>query len=350
MEKRILFILTGFFSGAGISLFVFYNLFNHFPSVFEGSIVVIVGGLAGVIQLWAFYRISHWISTKIPPESRFSLKVGLDFLINSITGIVFTASLLLIILKITSADPILTNWTLYSESFLTMWILELMLVIIYTIVMLGYYAYYHYAQGQVAEMKIERKQLKLQFEALKGQLSPHFLFNSLNTISSLIHNDSKRAEEFIRRLADTYHYVLRTHQQQLIPLESELEFVKAYYYLLLVRYEEGLRLNINIPDDLYRNMVPPLTIQILIENAIKHNIIDKEEPLIINIDSIDNTRIRILNNKTQPAIDVSSTKVGLSNLKKRYTYFTKTEIKIIDENDFEVIIPVLNNNKESIAA
>jgi LytS/YehU family sensor histidine kinase len=185
---------------------------------------------------------------------------------------------------------------------------------------------------------------------LKSQLSPHYLFNSLNTISSLIHKDKGSAEEFIRRLADTYTYILRTHKQPLVTIREEIEFVKAYYYLLCVRYREGLKLDLNIPDQLLVAKVPPMTLQILVENAIKHNVFSKDEPLNIYIGVIDNTTIRVINNKTAQPTSVTSTKIGLNNIEMRYSYFTRNKIKIANGANFEVNVPILRENIVTTAA
>jgi len=307
-------------------------------------------GLFGVLQLWSFYIISQWLNQRIPLEKQFSSRIILDFIINASFGIITSGLLLLTILNAVNTSSFSDIWLTYKESFLILWILVVVLVLIYNIIMLVFYAYYHYAEGQISDIKIERKQLKLQFEALKSQLSPHYLFNSLNTISSLIHQDTARAEEFIRRLADTYTYILNTHQQQLITLDRELEFVRAYYYLLCVRYTEGLNLEINVPEQLLSYKVPPLTLQILVENAIKHNIFSKEKPLNIYLGVIDNTDLRVVNNKTQAPEVVKSTHIGLKNIEKRYSFFTKSKIKIIDQKEFEVNVPIFKNVPVSSAA
>jgi len=350
VEKRLLFILTGFLAGAGIGLFVYYNLTGQFPEIVDSMLLITGIGLFGVLQLWSFYIISQWLNQRIPLEKQFSSRIILDFIINASFGIITSGLLLLTILNAVNTSSFSDIWLTYKESFLILWILVVVLVLIYNIIMLVFYAYYHYAEGQISDIKIERKQLKLQFEALKSQLSPHYLFNSLNTISSLIHQDTARAEEFIRRLADTYTYILNTHQQQLITLDRELEFVRAYYYLLCVRYTEGLNLEINVPEQLLSYKVPPLTLQILVENAIKHNIFSKEKPLNIYLGVIDNTDLRVVNNKTQAPEVVKSTHIGLKNIEKRYSFFTKSKIKIIDQKEFEVNVPIFKNVPVSSAA
>lgn len=336
--------------GAGLGLFVYYNLIGNFPGLEVGISIVLQAGIFGIIQLWLFYKISNWINKRFPWEKQFSLRIVLDFVINAIVGIITSSFVLYTILVWLNEGSFTDIWSSYRESFLILWIMVIVLVIMYNIIMLLFYAYYHYAEGQISEIKMERKQLKLQFDALRNQLSPHFLFNSLNTISSLIHQDPASAEEFIRRMADTYHYVLGTHQKQLISLKEEIEFVKAYYFLLCVRFKDGLKLDINIPEQLLSYKIPPLTIQILVENAIKHNVFSKDEPLNIYLGVIDNVRLKVINNKTRTPQAVKSTHIGLKNIEKRYSYFTKNKIKITDHLDFEVQVPIIKDSKMESAA
>lgn len=350
LGKRILFILTGFVAGAGIGLLVYYNLLGHFPGIKFGIALISGAGLFGFLLIWLFYGIGQWLDKWLAFENQFSLRLILDFFVNASIAILGSGAVHYLIITTISKEIPDSLWITYKESFLILWIMMIVLVLMYNVIMLVFYAYHHYAEGQITAVKIERKQLKLQFEALRNQLSPHFLFNSLNTISSLIHQDEDRAEEFIRRLANTYQYVLGTHHQQLISLEKEMDFVNAYYFLLCVRFQEGLDLKINIPHQLLSHQVPPLTIQILLENAIKHNTFSKDQPLSISLTATSENELKMVNNKTKSPQVVKSNHVGLKNIQKRYSYFTSNKVTIKDENDFEVIIPIIKNQAITSAA
>jgi two-component system, LytTR family, sensor kinase len=190
-------------------------------------------------------------------------------------------------------------------------------------------------------LRSDRWQLELQFESLKNQISPHYLFNCLNTVSSLLFKDTRVAEEFIRRMADTFRYVLSHQKQKLVSLREELEFVKSYYFLLQVRYEYHLKLEINIPQNILESSIPPMTLQLLVENAVKHNKISKEKPLLVYIGAQDNQRISVSNTKTDATQPVTSFRVGLENIRKRYTFFTNEKVVVRDEEKFLVLLPVL---------
>ncbi|MEM9858016.1 MAG: histidine kinase [Bacteroidota bacterium] len=229
----------------------------------------------------------------------------------------------------------------YYDTLLKLEILTLVGVVIYNIIYFALFSYNQYAVGQIRSLKNQRRQLKLQFEALKSQLSPHYLFNCLNTISSLIFKDADLAEDFIRRLALTYQYILNNNQKQCVSLREEIEFVKSYYYLLKVRFENNLKIEINLPSNIMDSKMPPLTLQMLVENAVKHNIISSDNPLSIYIHALDNTDIKITNTKTEAPRNVSSFHVGLENIKKRYKYFTNKKIKVDNRSKFTVQLPVI---------
>lgn len=345
LEKRILFLLSGILSGGLIGLLVYYNIFDQFPAPAALFFIFLLCGIIGLLLQYLYYLTGQLVNTRIRWQDQFSLRFTLDLLINSIIGLSISGLLFVGYLALFEHVALANIWHMYWASFVTLWVLELTSIIIYSIVTVLFYAHYHFAEGQIADIMLERKQLKLQFEALKSQLSPHFLFNSLNTISSLIHQDKDSCEQFIRRLATTYHYILRTHKKQLVSIIEEIEFARSYYYLLQVRYQDGLKLDINIPDQLAELKIPPMTVQILVENAIKHNVFSTDNPLNIYIGVIDNTHLRVINNKTSRPSNVNSTRIGLNNIKKRIAFFTEKQVQINSETNFEVKIPLIHDNK-----
>jgi LytS/YehU family sensor histidine kinase len=204
------------------------------------------------------------------------------------------------------------------------------------------YSYQQYAVAQLEHLQQDRKQTELQFEALKSQLSPHYLFNSLNTISSLIYKDTPSGEQFVRRLAQTYQYILSTQHRRYVTLQEEIDFVQSYYYLLRIRFQQQLSLEVNLPNSVLRSRIPPLTLQILVENAVKHNVLhQQDQKLFIYISAQDNTYLRIINTKVQSNAAVHSFRLGLDNIRKRYEFFTDRKIIIRDDEKFTVALPVL---------
>jgi two-component system, LytTR family, sensor kinase len=231
-----------------------------------------------------------------------------------------------------------------SEEIIKLGILLFICIFIYEIFYGWFYSYRYYAITQVEHLRSERWQLELQFESLKNQISPHYLFNCLNTISSLLYKDSHMAEEFIRRMGDTFRYVLSNQKQKLVTVRQEIDFVKSYSYLLQVRYEHHLKLEINLPKNILETPMPPLTLQLLVENAVKHNQISKDAPLLVYISAQDNTHINVTNTKTSVINPVTSFKVGLENIRHRYSFFSTEKIVVKNEERFTVKLPVLRTS------
>ena len=148
---------------------------------------------------------------------------------------------------------------------LKMAVLLFCVVLVYNIVYFAFYSYQQYVRGQLLTSQISRRQTGLQLAALKSQLSPHFLFNCLNALSSLISKDIESAEKFIRSLARSYNYPLKTYQNTLVKVSEEMEFVQSYYFLMKTRFKEQITLISDIPQSVLDTRIPPLTLQMLVE-------------------------------------------------------------------------------------
>lgn len=206
----------------------------------------------------------------------------------------------------------------------------------------GTYIYKLWKDSLHEKELLQKMNLQNEFDALKSQVNPHFLFNSLNSLSSLIQENPADAEIFLDEMSKVYRYILRNNQMQLIDLETELRFLQSYYHLLKTRHREGLALNIQIKEKLTEWFVPPLTLQLLLENAVKHNIVHKEQPLTISIGLENESWMFVKNNKQKKSITVPSTRMGLLNISHKYKLLNMPEI-IIDDNDdeFRVCIPLI---------
>lgn len=190
---------------------------------------------------------------------------------------------------------------------------------------------------------LKNQQIRTQFEVLQNQMSPHFLFNSLNTLTTLIAEDEKVAIEFTEKLSEVYRYILQNKEKEVVSLKDELEFAKNYIFLLKIRFPENLNSSFNVDKKYFNQSIAPLTVQILVENAIKHNRISKGYPLNIEIYVDHSNSIVVKNNLQKKNVIEKSTKTGLENIKKRYAYFGKRNIDITtDEKIFYVTVPLLN--------
>jgi sensor histidine kinase YesM len=188
---------------------------------------------------------------------------------------------------------------------------------------------------------LKKETLKAQFETLKSQVNPHFLFNNLNVLSSLIHVDPEAASRFVRQLSKVYRYVLENKDADTVSLEEELAFLEAYAFLLETRFGDSFRLNIRIPADCRPCRVPPAVIQMLVENAIKHNVIARAKPLHVDLLREDNYLV-ISNNLQRKSSVEHSSRIGLQNIMRRYEFLSSARVIVEETGEtFSVKIPIL---------
>ncbi|MBN1924275.1 MAG: histidine kinase [Prolixibacteraceae bacterium] len=191
------------------------------------------------------------------------------------------------------------------------------------------------------EFKLKEQNLIFQNETLKNQVNPHFLFNSLNTLSSLVNTEVETAGQFIGKLSVIYRYILDNGSKLKVSLKEEVDFIRDYFYLHQIRNEGKIFLNVEISEKDYSFSILPVSLQLLIENAIKHNMATHNKPLIINI-YIEGRNIVVKNNIQKMATRVLSTNIGLKNLSERAKLVTGNEIKISEtESEFLVKVPLL---------
>ncbi len=197
-----------------------------------------------------------------------------------------------------------------------------------------------------AATKVERLKaegLKSKFESLRNQVNPHFLFNSLNALSTLVYDNQQKAVEFIQKLSQVYRYILDHQNDEVVPLEEELDFLKSFVYLNKIRFGENINVHFKNLNDIPGNLVvPPVALQMLIENCIKHNEISKDRKLDITIERSGET-IAVSNNINRLLLDkMESSGVGLSNIRLRYEMLTDNPVEVEElENQFIVRIPLL---------
>jgi len=212
-----------------------------------------------------------------------------------------------------------------------------------TVVITFHFVYYYnrYQQKRVKESQIVAKTESAKFESLKNQLDPHFLFNSLNVLTALIGENPKQAEKFTTKLSKVYRYVLQQKDKDLVPLEEELRFAKSYMELLNMRFEGGILFS--IPETISNTdlKIVPLSLQLLLENAVKHNVITTDNPLNIKIYE-ENGFLSIENNINRKDSMGKSTRVGLKNITQRYGLITNEKVEITNKNKlFKVRLPLL---------
>lgn len=213
-----------------------------------------------------------------------------------------------------------------------------------------FFYYFVERQRNVKELQAEhlraeqlhKENFRAQLESLKNQVNPHFLFNSLNVLHSLIYVDSDKAATFLSQLAEVYRSLLQTSDKQLVPLQQEMSLVNSYIYLLQTRFGDNVQFMVDVPDTCLQLQLPPTSLQMLLENAIKHNGSTTQKPLHIQITA--NHETIVVTNNLQPRLEeTASNKVGLQNIISRYSYLTDKQVIVEKtESDFTVKLPLLH--------
>lgn len=196
----------------------------------------------------------------------------------------------------------------------------------------------------IQQEELKRAHLALKYQSLKDQVRPHFLFNSLSSLATLINTDSEKATRFVHKLSDVYRYVLEQRENELVPLRDDLKFMEDYIYLQKIRFGDNLQVETKLELDLNR-LVIPLSLQMLVENAIKHNEISKDHPLLIEITSTGNGHVIVKNNLQRREVSEPSLGTGLENLRIQLSYFSNDPLLVQEEADaFIVRIPTVSGN------
>jgi LytS/YehU family sensor histidine kinase len=195
---------------------------------------------------------------------------------------------------------------------------------------------------QIHSETMEKQQLLNEVNLLKTQVNPHFLFNSLSILSSLVHKNADLSEQFIEQLACSYRYILEQKDQALVSLRTELAFIQSYAFLLKIRFEKKFDLDIDLsPDLLDHAKIAPLTLQLLVENAVKHNRMSVKEPLIVQVRS-DGRHLEVRNALRPRGVEAPSTGLGLQNIMHRYALLSDLPVSAGKQgSDFVVRVPLV---------
>ena len=214
-----------------------------------------------------------------------------------------------------------------------------------TIIMLSVYESIYFfrlwTQSLLAQKELEKEAVQSQMNLLQSQVNPHFLFNSLNTLTAIIPENSDLAIEFVQQLSQVYRNVLEWREDKLVLLEYELEALENYLFLLSIRFGEQLQIEQQISKQAKQSYIIPLSLQMLLENAVKHNAITKQKPLKIELYAKDNYII-VRNNLQEKRRVVKSTGFGLQNIQKRYELLVNDQVKIEKtDTHFSVALPLI---------
>lgn len=289
--------------------------------------------------LWAFhYWFNAWLNKRLPFEQDVSKRVAVQLLVG--WGIVKVTLLLAGSFLINSLVPELAQ----SLNRLTIITVGVVAFLANIVLGLGFIASHFFNQWQANRLRsarLEKEKAQVQYDNLANQLNPHFLFNSLSSLDSLIDENPALARRFLQQLSKVFRYVLQHKNNELVSLQTELNFIKNYVSLLHTRFDGQFKLSCQIsPDGLDRQIVP-VTLQILIENAIKHNVISEAHPLTVQITA--DADCLIVSNPIQRKKQIATSNgQGLQNLAMLYSYLSKKPVEVADNNEtFQVRVPLL---------
>lgn len=265
------------------------------------------------------------------------------FTIDILVVVIITAIELFIIIQLKKQKP---DWNelKHEPSFFYVFFIPLMMITIFTVVIEIVFSVEE--RVKLAEKLVKTEQLHTQakYDALKSQLDHHFLFNNLSVLSSIIYEDVEKADKFIQKFSQIYRYVLDISKHNLVALQSEVEFINNYLNLYKYRFEQGIDYEVNVSENCKDLLLPPLSLQVLVENAIKHNKISRKNPLTIQVFT-QNKYLIVKNNKQIRPKNVISTQTGQANIKEKYELM-ELELPVIESNnDFYIVkIPLIENN------
>jgi len=281
-------------------------------------------------------QISKYLDNKLP-----WLEYGtFRFFSQLASGLIY--SLLVINISYLSLKSIFTSDPPSITQIIVMNTYGVLIIIPVISIYFGFHFLRSWRKSELEAEKYQKESIKSQLEALKNHLDPHFLFNNLNILSSLIDKDKDLAQAYLEKFAEIYRIILQSNVTEVIPLSKEMEFIDAYIYLIKIRFDENIEISSQLDNSVKSKMLPPLTLQMLVENAIKHNIITESKPLKIEIYSDHGQYLIVKNNLNPKPRAKNDSGSGLENIENRYAYFTNEKINIKNDGDyFTVEVPLI---------
>lgn len=331
VSKRIGF---GFAIVVTLSTIAFIVRLILFPDISVSMQIFLFLLSIGVIGLYlsGFYLIDDLFNRKLPYSRNLLLRIILQ-VATGFMYVIVLRTLMFIFLGDYAPFSITTFFTA------TVYLLDFFISVAINIGFFANYFFKQWKESLVKAQQLEKEKIQVQYNSLKNQLNPHFLFNTLTSLNSLIFEDQELASQYLRHLSKLYRYLLEN--KEVVSLEKELLFLENYLFILKTRFGESLQVRIDIKEEDMNFLLVPVTLQNLIENAIKHNVINKDQPLTISLYS-QNGFLYVQNKVQRKRIVETSNKQGLENMKMLYKYLSEKELQVEEKDDqFLVKIPLI---------
>lgn len=324
---------------AGILISLLLHALVPFPEKDHSRIYDFLISIIITVIVWeGNLRIDHYLNEKIPWLNQ----AGKRILVHLPIGLLF--SFLAIYIPMLVYDDLICTISAVNRK--TLMFSSIILGLLITIIILSIeISSQFFTQWKKSLIEVERyknESTQAQLQNLKNQINPHFLFNNMSVLSSLVYKDQDKAVDFINQLSKVYRYILDTKNNELVTLEEELKFIKSYTFLLQIRFDKNIEFNFDIPENSLKLLMPPMALQLLIENTIKHNEVSTELPLHVSI-TANGSELCVTNSLQLRTVTEPSSHTGIENIKERYKFYTDQPVIVIkNENNFIVKIPLLH--------
>ena len=302
---------------------------------------------------WLIIEVSLWIAKILDRFLAWTNHPILRFGVQSL--FIIASTLLLIFIQVEIFKYISEDVRLTQQEFLETWQFFFVIIIVslfVSAVHTGYFLLRRWRTSiseanelQLKTMELKEIAMQAELQSLKMQLDPHFMFNNFSTLSELINEDRETAIRFLENLSRVYRYMIQNLKKDIVLLSDEVAFVKAYCYLIHIRHNDNVQVIFDLNEDSMDLYIPPIALQLLVENAIKHNIATKEQPLVITITSNERQEIKVSNNLQRISSVFLTTEIGLKNITDRYRILSAEQLPVIEETStcFCVTLPLINN-------
>lgn len=293
----------------------------------------------GFFSWYAHILVMHWLRIQFPDIKQTSLRLT----VLGISHIALISLTFIVLFNVYAAFHFL-GYVFDSSRLVLALYSGVALTMVATSMWEADYTLTQWKDSLAEKEKLEQLTIQHEFETLKSQVNPHFLFNCFNTLSSLISEDHKQAEIFLDELSKVYRYLLRNNENEVSTLEKEIQFIQSYYELLRTRHGDAVRLKIEIDKKYDNYLLPSLSLQMLVENAVKHNVLSKNKPLLIDIFTTAGNKLVVSNNLQPRSVKGPSNKIGLENIKAKYTLLNHSGFQVLQDNkNFSVVLPLIWN-------
>lgn len=285
---------------------------------------------------WEFFRgMNGYLNKILPFSGRFLLRLNTQLILGVIYMVIVNRLLFSIAGKYMEGSMTL----MFSMSTYAVFIILSFLI---NSIFVGKHFFDEWKKSILRAERLEKEKTQVQFDNLKNQLNPHFLFNSLSSLHSLIFDNPALASDFVTNLSKVYRYVLKNENQSIVPIREELDFIGHFIFLLKTRFGDAIEISIQIDPEILDQGIAPVTLQIALENCIKHNAVDADHPLEIKIYT-EEQYLTVWNSRNPKILVTESNKQGIPHLKKLYGFLTTLPIKtILNEEFYAISLPLIS--------